>query len=61
VTLACKDCVYFEPEESECRLLPPRTFMDDGSFYTSFPTVKETEWCGEYQEREDAKGIGKED
>lgn len=54
----CADCRYSEPkvtlDESDvvllCRRYPPNVInVDSETDYVAWPTVHDTEWCGEYE------------
>ena len=36
----------------ECHRFPPRPFPFGDEVYQSYPTVREEDWCGEYQQDE---------
>jgi hypothetical protein len=62
----CKACVYFHDhgketraatmaQIGECRRYPPKVIRDDEDNYIYFwPSIPETEWCGEFRRRCDA-------
>jgi hypothetical protein len=60
--LTCKYCYFFNKDgyvdvldssniKSECRRFAPRIFSGSGEGWSNqlFPHVKETDWCGEFE------------
>lgn len=51
----CGTCRYFETVPlysiGACRRYAPTTFMIGSSKVTEWPTVKQNDWCGEYELR----------
>jgi hypothetical protein len=46
----CGNCRFYQGRE--CRRYPPQVWADEENLSSCFPTVKATEWCGEYQPKE---------
>lgn len=64
--MTCRECAFFQPETAnskkgfmsgECRRFPPQVVQDleFGEVVQTqcWPLVYDTDWCGEFDERED--------
>lgn len=55
----CEGCRFYKPREGrnggDCRRYPPIANLEAKNS-DPFPVVYATDWCGEYQEREVARG-----
>jgi hypothetical protein len=57
---ACKTCKYYVPDpyqpsiQGECHRFPPQY---GGHGDTKFPSVKISDWCGEFQSRSKNKAM----
>lgn len=54
----CKDCRFWQQDKKagDCRRHPPRIIVfsdEEGDYETRFPETFPTEWCGEFQPKED--------
>ncbi len=45
--MECKMCRFFHAEASQCRRYAPQPTNDEKQAY--WPSVAESDWCGEYQ------------
>lgn len=56
----CSTCIFFEPEEMQCRKNPPTVVGSSDGFWfpvigilfgsneSGWPSVGDDDWCGEY-------------
>ena len=59
-TASCAACEYYKPVQAgtevlyhgECRRFPPAVIVDRGEVVGRFPSVDETDWCGDFSETE---------
>lgn len=53
--IKCSNCAFFQPvngSHSHCRFYPP-TPVKDNPLAHDWPTVTETEWCGQFMHKDE--------